>query len=167
MRTKTMIVALAVAVAAFGVAACGDDDDDGESADATTEATTATDGGAGDASVSFVDPADGASTSGTVTAEVELEGFQIDPQGVGMANVDGQGHLHFSLDGGRFDTPEYSGPNGKIAEQLGVDGKYSPATGPTITYRGLPAGEHTLEVALANNDHSDTGVTTATTFTVE
>ena len=84
-----------------------------------------------------------------------------------MANSPNTGHLHFSLDGGKFDTPKYSGENGKLAAQLGVDGKYSPSLEPSIPYEGIPKGEHTLEVDLANNDHSETGTTASTTFTVE
>lgn len=168
MRIKTMIVALVLGIAALGVAACGDDDDDGgDSAEATTEAATTAEGDTGDATVTFVEPTDGSTTSGTVTARVELAGFQVDPAAVGMANEAGHGHLHFSMDGGRFDTPKYSGANGKLAVQLGVDGMYSPATEPTITYTGLPPGEHTLEVDLANNDHSESGTSATTTFTVE
>lgn len=154
MNLKRTLAPMAI-VAALGVAACGDDDDsDTGSADA-------------DPTVSFVSPKDGGTTSGTVTAEVDLEGFQIDAQSVGMANSANTGHLHFSLDGGEFDTPEYSGENGKLAKQLGVDGMYSPSTEPTITYEGIPKGEHTLEVDLANNDHSETGASASTTFTVK
>ena len=167
MQLKTMMVALVLAIGAFGVAACGDDDDDGESAQATTEAATTAEAGGGEPTVTFVEPAEGATTTGTVTARVDLAGFEVDPQAVGMTNEEGHGHLHFSLDGGEFDTPKYSGANGKLAVQLGVDGMYSPATEPTITYRGLPPGEHTLEVDLANNDHSESGVSATTTFTVE
>lgn len=43
----------------------------------------------------------------------------------------------------------------------------SSAVTPKITYKGLPPGEHTLEVHLANNDHSATGVEASTTFTVK
>ena len=53
------------------------------------------------------------------------------------------------------------------AVKLGVDGKYSPSVTPTITYTGLPKGKHKLEVYLANNDHSNTGVEGKTTFTVK
>jgi hypothetical protein len=102
-----------------------------------------------------------------VTAEVALDGFEIDPKAVGGAKEDGAGHLHFSVDGGKYDTPEYSGANGELAVELGVDGQYSPSTEPTITYSGLPKGEHTLEVYLANNDHSDTGVEASTSFEVK
>jgi hypothetical protein len=85
---------------------------------------------------------------------------------VGKAAAKGEGHLHFSLDGGKFDTAQYSGANGELAEQLGTDGKYSPSTAPEITYEAIPAGKHTLEVDLANNDHSDTGAKAKVSFTV-
>jgi hypothetical protein len=154
MNLKKALVPMAV-VAMLGVAACGDDDEDG----ASSEKSGAT--------VSFVSPTDGAMEDNEVTAEVELDGFEINSADVGMAAMPNEGHLHFSLDGGKFDKPKYSGANGELAVKLGVDGKYSPSTEPTITYSGLPKGEHTLEVALANNDHSDTGTTASTTFTVE
>ena len=153
MNLKRALVPLAV-VAALGIAACGDDDDD-DSAESD------------EPTVTFVSPTEGETTADSVTAEVELEGFQIAAADVGMANSPNQGHLHFSLDGGEFDKPKYSGANGKLAVQLGVDGQYSPSTEPSITYSGLPKGEHTLEVDLVNNDHSETGTTASTTFTVE
>jgi hypothetical protein len=149
------MVCAVVATAALGLAACGDDDD-GDTASEESEA-----------SVAFVSPEDGATTGDPVTAEVQLENFEIDPASVGMGNSEGAGHLHFSLDGGQYDTPKYSGANGELAVQLGTDGQYSPSTEPTITYTGLPPGEHTLEVDLVNNDHSETGVSESVTFTVE
>jgi hypothetical protein len=116
--------------------------------------------------VSFASPGDGESVGSKFTASVELAGFEIDPKAVGKDPVDGKGHLHFSLDGGKFDSAKYSGANGELAEQLGTDGKYSPSVTPEITYENIPAGEHTLEVDLANNDHSDSGTTATVTFTV-
>ena len=160
--TKILLVPLIAIVAAFGIAACGDDDEDTTSAAATTEETTAD----SDATVAFVTPADGDAVSGDVTAEVEISGFEINADAVGMAPADGEGHLHFALDGGKYDSAKYSGANGELAEQLGVDGMYSPSTEPTITYTGLPAGEHTLTVYLVNNDHSETGVEETITFEV-
>jgi hypothetical protein len=171
-KLRKILLVLAVSgVAAFGVAACGDDDDD-ESASATTTEESAygsddESASAGDASVSFVEPTDGAKVGDPVTAEVELEGFEINADEVGMDNVEGEGHLHFSMDGGEFDTPKYSGANGELAVSLGVDGQYSPATEETITYEGLPKGEHTLEVDLVNNDHTETGTSATVTFEVE
>jgi plastocyanin len=123
--------------------------------------------GAGDASASFTTPSEGDTVGGQFTAEVALENFELDAANVGKKNREGRGHLHFSLDGGKYDKPKYSGANGRLAVQLGVDGKYSPATEPKITYKGIPAGEHTLEVELANNDHSSAGTKASTRFTVE
>jgi hypothetical protein len=164
------MIAVPMIVAAFGFAACGDDDDEA----ATTEepaATTAA-GGAPGASVEFISPKDGSSTkdspqSDVVRAKVKLTNFTINADAVGKAAVEGEGHLHFSMDTGKYDTAKYSGANGELAEMLGTDGKYSPSTTPTITYSGLPPGEHTLAVDLANNDHTETGVSAETTFTVE
>jgi hypothetical protein len=155
MNLKKALAPVAI-VAALGIAACGDDDE--KSGSSSTESKP---------SVSFVSPTDGEMTAGEVTAEVELKGFEIDAVNVGKAAETNKGHLHFSLDGGKFDNPKYSGPNGELAVKLGVDGKYSPSTEPSITYSGLPKGEHTLEVDLANNDHSPTGTSATTSFVVE
>ena len=167
MRIKATILALVVALGALGIAACGDDDEDSSSASPSETVTDGGDAGAQEASVTFVEPGDGATTGDSITAEVDIKGFEIDDANVGKANEEGHGHLHFSLDGGKYDYPKYSGANGELAKQLGVEGMYSPSTEPSITYTDLPPGEHTLEVALVNNDHSETGTTDTTTFTVE
>jgi hypothetical protein len=120
-----------------------------------------------DPSVSFSKPTDGATVAGTFTARVNLDNFTLDAADVGKAPADGKGHLHFSLDNGKYDTPEYSGANGKLAKQLGVDGKYSPAVMPTITYTGIPAGRHTLKVELANNNHSPAGKSATASINVK
>ena len=122
--------------------------------------------GAQRATVAFISPKSGSTVGSTVTARVTLSNFKLAPKDVGKKPKPGEGHLHFSMDGGKFDHPKYSGANGKLAVKLGVDGKYSPAVTPSITYRHLPAGKHKLEVYLANNDHSNTGVEAATDFTV-
>ena len=162
---RTILVLAVSGVAALGVAACGDDDSD-DSGTSTAAGADATSSGS-EATVEFVSPEDGATESGTVTAEVELSNFDINADAVGKAPMEGEGHLHFAMDGGKYDMPKYSGANGELAKQLGVDGTYSPATEPTITYKNLPPGEHTLMVHLADNNHSDTGVEAETTFTVE
>jgi hypothetical protein len=152
----------AVGLATFsllGVAACGDDE-------STSGGETTAAAAAAESNVSISMPTDGAMVDGAVTAQVDLEGFMVDAAAVGMAPADGKGHLHFSMDGGTFDFPQYSGANGELAEKLGVQGKYSPSVEPTITYKDLPPGEHTLEVYLANNDHSNAGPSDSVTFTV-
>lgn len=98
---------------------------------------------------------------------MKLSNFQLAPTEVGKQAKEGHGHLHFALDEGKYDKPKYSGANGKLAVKLGVQGKYSPSVEPTITYKNLPLGEHELEVYLANNDHTNTGVEAKTSFTVK
>jgi hypothetical protein len=150
-----------LAVSAVSLAACGGSDDD--SADsgqamASTQKARPT--------VTVTSPGEGKTIGSAFTAEVDLKDFELDPEAVGMKPADGMGHLHFSLDGGKFDSAKYSGANGKLAEQLGTDGKYSPSVTEQVSYKNIPAGEHTLEVALANNDHSDTGQTAQVRFIV-
>ena len=121
---------------------------------------------AGTPSVSFVKPKAGATTGSTVTFVVKLTNFKLDPKDVGKQKKPNTGHLHFQMDGGKFDFPKYSGANGTLAVKLGIAGKYSPSVLPNITYRHLPAGKHKLVVFLANNDHSPVGVSASVTFTV-
>ena len=54
-----------------------------------------------------------------------------------------------------------------LAKKLGVTGKYSPSVTPTIKYRGLPKGKHTISVQLANNDHSNAGASAKVAFRVK
>ena len=117
-------------------------------------------------SVRFTTPKAGAMTGSKVTFVVKLTNFKLDPKDVGKQNKPGQGHLHFAMDGGKYDYPKYSGANGRLAVKLGIAGKYSPSVTPSITYRGLPSGKHTLVVFLANNDHSPVGPKASVSFTV-
>jgi len=106
-------------------------------------------------------------TGSKVTFTVQLKNFKIDAKNVGKANAMNKGHLHFAMDGGKFDFEKYSGPNGKLAAQLGIAGKYSPAVTPSITYANLPKGKHTLRVFLVNNDHLETGSKASMSFVVK
>ena len=121
---------------------------------------------AGKASVRFVTPKAGARTGSTVSFRVGLTNFRLDPSDVGKRNKSGRGHLHFQMDGGKFDYPKYSGANGQLAVTLGIAGKYSPSVTPSITYKNLPKGHHRLVVFLANNDHSPVGAKASVSFTV-
>src|SRR5439155_1776520 len=109
----------------------------------------------------------GSSQGSTVPVKVQHSNFKLAPNQVGKPAKQGEGHLHFALDEGKYDFPKYSGANGKLAVKLGVQGKYSPSVTPSITYKKLPAGNHKLEVYLANNDHTNTGVEASTSFTVK
>ena len=116
--------------------------------------------------VAFAMPKAGAMTSSRVTFQVRLTNFTIDAANVGKRNRANRGHLHFAMDGGKYDFARYSGANGRLAAQLGIAGKYSPAVTRTITYSRLPKGRHTITVFLVNNDHSNTGAKAKITFTV-
>jgi hypothetical protein len=165
MRLKhASLFAALLLMAALGLAACGSSN---SSSSSSNTASTAAKVGAPGATIAFVAPKNGSTTASTVNAKVKVTGFKIAPAAVGKPAVQGEGHLHFSMDGGKFDQPKYSGANGQLAKKLGVNGQYSPSTTPSITYAGLPSGKHVLVVYLANNDHTDTGVTTTTTFTVK
>ena len=162
----TTRIALAGLAAAVALAGCGDEKrSDTTSSQAQAPAPQSSD--APKAKVAFVTPKDGSTVGDKFTAKVKLKNFEIDPNGVGKSPVAGKGHLHFQLDGGQFDVPKYSGENGKLAKQLGVDGKYSPSLTQSITYDQVPPGKHKLEVYLANNNHTDTGVEAETEFTVK
>ena len=66
------------------------------------------------------------------------------------------------------ESPFYlDGANGLLAKKLGVTGKYSPSVTPTIKYKGLPKGKHTISVQLANNDHSPAGGAAQVSFKVK
>ena len=166
---RVLSIALAVPLTVLAVTGCGSDNKKSANESATTQttATVAEKTGAPGAKAEFVTPKKGATSGDTVKVKVKLSGFELAPQQVGKPPKQGQGHLHFSMDGGKYDHPKYSGANGQLAVKLGVDGKYSPSVTPTITYKGIPKGKHELEVYLANNDHSDTGVEAKTEFTVQ
>jgi hypothetical protein len=165
-RIRTTVAAMAAVALLVPIAGCGDDNNKTNATTSTTSTTSKTEGAPG-AAATFVSPNDGSTEGSTFTARVKLSNFTLAPSKVGMAAKEGEGHLHFALDGGKYDQPKYSGANGKLAVKLGVQGKYSPSVAPTITYRQIPPGEHELEVYLANNDHTDTGVEAKTSFTVK
>ncbi|MEA2155074.1 MAG: hypothetical protein QOE11_1214 [Solirubrobacteraceae bacterium] len=90
-----------------------------------------------------------------VTVTIKTSSFKIDTADVGKKPKAGKGHEHFAMDKGKFDHPKYSGANGTLAKQLGVDGKYSPSINNVVTYKGLPKGKHTITVFLVRNNHAN------------
>jgi hypothetical protein len=154
-----------VLVLAVGAAGCGSSSKNSSSSGGSTAPQQIKGPKVG---VSFVKPKPNSSAKGgKVTASVKLKNFKLDPKAVGKPPQPGHGHLHFSLDNGKFDFPRYSGANGKLAKKLGVTGKYSPSVTTSITYKNLPKGKHTVSVQLANNDHSPAGGAAQVAFTVK
>jgi hypothetical protein len=154
---------------AIALPACGEErtDDTRGAEDTGAPTITGTTGAPrAAAEVAFVTPRDGAHLSTQFTARVRLRNFTLDAGAIGEAPEPGRGHLHFQLDGGRFDVPAHSGRNGQLADDLGVDGRYSPAGTPEITYSDIPPGTHVLRVSLANHNHTDTGVAAEAEVTV-
>jgi hypothetical protein len=146
----------------------------------------------GQPAVEIVSPRNGArQSSHAVVVKVAIENFQLAPGRFGTQPELGEGNLRFSLKrvpdcvdpaklqkaidspigngrllGASFDYPQYSGPNGVIAERIGSVGSYSPATRPEIYYHHLRPGFYRLVVNLAQNNGATTPVHAVTTFQV-
>jgi hypothetical protein len=165
MRLKAIAVALAGLAALPALAGCGGSG----SSNASTSSSPMTRKGVGapGAKVTFITPKEASVQPRTIVARVKLKNFKLAPKQVGKAAKQGEGHLHFALDQGKFDHPKYSGANGRTAVKLGVEGRYSPSTTPSIVYSHIPPGTHELEVYLANNDHTSTGVDRFVSFFVK
>lgn len=158
-----------------------------ESKPAQAEATVP-----GQPTVSIISPRNGArQSSRAVVVKVAIENFKLAPRQFGREPQLAEGHLRFSLNrvpdcvdpvklehainspigkgrlvGRSFDYPEYAGPNGVLAEEIGTDGSYSPGTRPEIYYRDLPPGFYRLIVNLAQNNGSTTPYHAVTNFQI-
>jgi hypothetical protein len=164
MKVRHLLTVMAVVVSALGIAACGSSS---KSSSTSTSAGTKTVPAPG-ASVTFITPQNGATTGRTVTAKVKVKGFKLSANTLGQPAKQGEGNLHFRMDDGKYDSPKYTGIDAQLATKYtGTTGKFSIATKPTITYKNLPPGLHTLVVDLANNDQTATGVRTQVVFSVK
>jgi hypothetical protein len=105
--------------------------------------------------------------SSTLSIVVAVKNLKLSAAHFGGQPVAGEGHLLFSLDRGKFDHPKYSGANGRLAAEIGVEGKYSPGVKTKITYKHIPDGVHTVVVYLAANNHKKLGPSARLTFTVQ
>lgn len=184
--SKAIVAALVLTGAAVALALVF-----GGKSDSTAKASEA-DVVPGQPSIEIISPRNGArQSSHAVVVKVEVENFQLAPRQFGREPQLGEGHLRFSLNrvpdcvdpvklehainspigkgrlvGKSFDYPEYAGPNGVLAEEIGTDGSYSPATRPEIFYRGLPPGFYRVIVALAQNSGATTPFHAVTNFQV-
>ncbi len=147
---------------------------------------------AGRPSIEIVSPRNGArQRSHAVVVKVNVHNFQLSPRHFGGEPQLGEGHIRFGLNrvpdcvepvkleraiesalgrgrlvGASFDFPEFSGPNGVLAERIGSEGSYSPATLPQIYYRDLRPGFYRLVISLAENDGSTTPFHAVTNFQI-
>jgi hypothetical protein len=166
--TKRYLALPVIALVALSLAACGSSSKKSSGKSASTTPAPAPQKVQGPkVGVAFKKPKPNSKVGSKFTAVVTLSNFKLDPKDVGKKPALGKGHLHFSLDGGKYDFPKYSGANGQLAKKLGTTGKYSPSVMPKITYKGIPKGKHTLKVELANNDHSPAGASATDTITVK
>jgi len=94
------------------------------------------------ASVYFIEPADGASVTGTINVRFGLKGMGVAPAGTDVPDT---GHHHLLVD---------------VVELPGLDAPL-PATdnirhfgkGQTETELSLPPGQHTLQLLLGDQNH--------------
>jgi len=186
-RTAISLVAAVALAAGVGVlAASADDEGGGRVLWKQAEAHP------GQPHVLIVSPRNGSRHSGrAVAVKVEVENFKMAPRRFGEAPRLAEGHIRFALNrvpdcvepeklqralesplgsgrltGRSFDFPRYAGPNGVLAERIGVAGLYSPATKPEIYYSDLPPGFYRLVINLAQNDGATTPFNAVTNFEV-
>lgn len=142
--------------------------------------------------IDVISPRDGSKPkTNAVVVKVNIHNFQLAPTQFGKAPQLGEGSIHFLLHkvpetasqaelarangvlgngrviGRSFDFPRFSGPNGLLAQRLGVEGQYSPATEPQIYYHNLPKGLFRLIIVLAQNDGTGTPYHAVTHFRIE
>lgn len=161
-------------------------------ADEKTEGAAAAQGAPGEPVVSIVSPRNGeVQANHAVVVKVDIENFELAPKKFDTEPELGQGSIRFSLNrvpncvepqklqkainsplgserlkGKSMDFPKYAGPNGILAEELGTDGSFSPATRPEIFYHGLPPGFYRLTVTLAQNNLATTPYHDVTNFQI-
>jgi hypothetical protein len=157
-----------------------------------TEHAKAATGATGEPNVSIISPRNGEVQSNhAVVVKVGIENFQLAPAKFGEEPELGEGNLRFSLNrvpncvlpkkleeavnsplgnerliGASKDFPKYAGPNGILAEEIGTEGTYSPATRPEIFYHGLQPGFYRLVVSLAQNNGAALSYHAVTNFQI-
>ncbi len=155
-RFRFLVLAGLVAV---GLAACGDDggqQSTGAETTVTTEAATTTTSAAaaGAASVSFVEPKDGAEVIGAVAVKMAATGFTIEPAGEVKP---GAGHFHIMID------TDCVAP-GEVIPKDDKHMHYGMAQ--TEAELILSAGEHTLCLQAGDGAHTALDLTDKVTFKV-
>ncbi|MFT3865329.1 MAG: hypothetical protein QM729_13735 [Solirubrobacterales bacterium] len=158
----------------------------------STEHAKAATASPGEPNVRIISPRNGEVQSNhAVVVKVGLENFQLAPAAFGDEPEIGEGNIRFSLnrvpncvdpeklrnaiesplgnerlEGRSMDYPKYAGPNGILAEEIGTQGSYSPATRPEIFYHRLPPGFYRLIVTLAQNNGATLAYHAVTNFQI-
>jgi hypothetical protein len=126
-----------------------------------------------------------------VVVKARVHDFTLAPRNFGREPQLGEGHIRFALNrvpdcvnpvklqraeespvgrgrlvGASFDFPSLLGPNGVLAERIGSNGSYSPATRPEIYYHELRPGFYRLVVTLARNNGATTPYHAVTNFQI-
>ena len=149
---------LVVAVAVVGtvLAGCGDDGGgQGTAPEPTvTLASTSTTAPAPAPSVSFTEPADGATVASPVKVKMQATNFAIEPAG---EIKPGSGHFHIMVDAGCIATGEVI-PKDDTHVHYGM--------GQTEAELTLAAGRHTLCLQAGDGAHTALDLTDTITITV-
>jgi hypothetical protein len=158
----------------------------------TERAMAAVEAAPGEPVVSIVSPRNGeVQANHAVVVKVDLDNFELAPQHFLQEPEFGEGAIRFGLKrvpncvnpvalenalnsplgnerltGKSMDVPKYAGPNGILAEELGTDGIFSPATRPEIFYHQLPPGFYRLTVTLTQNNLATTPYHAVTNFQI-
>lgn len=146
----------------------------------------------GTPSLSVISPRNGSvQPSRAVVVKVDISNFHLAPRQFGKAPQLGEGNIRFALNrvpdcvdpakldralnspissgrliGRSLDYPQWSGPNGLLAERVGAAGLYSPATQPEIYYQRLAPGFYRLVITLAENNGAATPFHAVTNFEI-
>lgn len=166
-RPTSLLPGPALAVASLMIAGCGQANTPSTPFDGLRPPAPLRQIRAPGADVRFATPKNGSVQAHTFVARVTTTRFHRVRIGLEGQPRPGYGHFDFILDNGRYDEAKYTGANGKLATQLGVNGRYTPAYDPLTTYRNIPAGHHTLEVELVNTNGTTTGTESTVTFTIK
>jgi hypothetical protein len=184
-RSALFIVAVVAAVVVAAVLALGGGKESSQAQGPMPEVP-------GEPTVTVISPRSGArQTSHAVVVKVKVRDFELSARHFGGEPQLHEGHIRFALNrvpdcvdpvklqraidspfgngrlvGRSFDFPEYSGPNGVLAERIDSAGSYSPATRPEIYYHALPPGFYRLVINLAQNDGSTTPFHAVTNFQI-
>lgn len=165
MRFSRYLAFAAVVTIGFAAAGCGDDSDDGEetSGDGTEETQPTAPPETGDAaSVTIVEPADGAEVTSPVTFTLQPEGVDIQPVDDWDGVEEGVGHFHVLVDyGGCYEVGQ---PIPTEAEDQGLYHFGTGTSEPEI--EDLEPGEHEVCVQVADQEHNALDITSEIAITV-